>query len=90
MQLTVKPNKPKYQSLEQRRIYCRAKLGEQVTHAQKTPGPSGFQGRGFGSFFKCFFFFFFNVDDFLAARHVGSQLPDQGLNPHPLHCKGES
>ena len=37
-----------------------------------------------------FFFFFFNVDDFLAARHVGSQLPDQGLNPHPLHCKGES
>ena len=57
VQLTVKPNKPKYQSLEQR-IYCRAKLGEQVTHAQKTPGPSGFQGRGFGSFFKVFFFFF--------------------------------
>ena len=41
-------------------------------------------------FFFFFFFFFFNVDDFLAARHVGSQLPDQGLNPHPLHCKGES
>ena len=40
--------------------------------------------------FLSVFFFFFNVDDFLAARHVGSQLPDQGLNPHPLHCKGES
>ena len=40
--------------------------------------------------FLIFFFFFFNVDDFLATRHVGSQLPDQGLNPHPLHCKGES
>ena len=23
--------------------------------------------------------------DFLAARHVGSWLPDQGLNQHPLH-----
>ena len=41
-------------------------------------------------FLSVCFLFFFNVDDFLAARHVGSQLPDQGLNPHPLHCKGES
>ena len=49
-----------------------------MTHAQKTPGPAGFQRRGFGSFFK-FFFFFFNVDNFLAGRHVESQLPDQGL-----------
>ena len=24
---------------------------------------------------------------FLATRHVGSQLPDQGLNPHSLHCE---
>ena len=23
---------------------------------------------------------------FWAMRHVGSLLPDQGLNPHPLHC----
>ena len=26
----------------------------------------------------------------LAARHVGSQLPDQGWNPHPLHWKAKS
>ena len=26
---------------------------------------------------------------FLAARHVGSQLPDQGLNPHTLVLEGE-
>ena len=24
---------------------------------------------------------------FLAARHMESYLPDQGLNPHPLHWK---
>ena len=24
---------------------------------------------------------------FLATRHVGSQLPDQGWNCHPLHLK---
>ena len=30
----------------------------------------------------CFGFFFF-----LAARHVGSWLPNQGLNLHPLHWK---
>ena len=27
---------------------------------------------------------------FLAARHVGSYLPDQGLNLHPLHWKVKS
>ena len=27
---------------------------------------------------------------FLAARHVGSELPDQGSNPHPLHWKAKS
>ena len=27
----------------------------------------------------------FHVLFFLAMRHVGSQLPDWGLNPHPLH-----
>ena len=27
---------------------------------------------------------------FLPMRHTGSQLPDQGLNPHPLLCKVES
>ena len=27
---------------------------------------------------------------FLAARHVGSQFPDQGLNPHTLHWKAKS
>ena len=32
---TVRPNKPKCQSLEQRKIYCRAKQGEQAVHAQK-------------------------------------------------------
>ena len=41
-------------------------------------------------FFMSFFFFFFdNVFLFyvlvLAARLVGSQLPDQGLNLHSLH-----
>ena len=35
--------------------------------------------------FYGFFFFFF-----LAMRHVRSYLPDQGLNPHPLHWKGKS
>ena len=27
---------------------------------------------------------------FLAARHVGSKLPDQGSNLHPLRCKAKS
>ena len=26
----------------------------------------------------------------VALKHVRSQLPDQGLNPHPLHCKAGS
>ena len=28
--------------------------------------------------------------DFLATRHVGSQLPDQESNPHPLHGKAKA
>ena len=32
----------------------------------------------------------FYVLVFLAVRHVGSQLPDQGSNPHPLHWKVKS
>ena len=48
---------------------------------------------------KVFFFFFLSLNwicssvlcfGFLAARHVGSQLPDQGSNPHPLHWKVKS
>ena len=35
----------------------------------------------------CFCFMFWV---FLAARHVGSYLPDQGANPHPLHWKVRS
>ena len=30
------------------------------------------------------FFFFF------ATQHMGSQLPNQGLNPHSLHWKAKS
>ena len=26
----------------------------------------------------------------LAARYVGSYVPDQGSNPHPLHWKAKS
>ena len=37
-------------------------------------------------FMFCLFFFFF----FLAMRHMGSKLPDQGLNPHSLHWKVKS
>ena len=32
-------------------------------------------------------FFLFYVLVFLAMSHMGSQLPDQGSNPHPLHWK---
>ena len=32
----------------------------------------------------------FYVLVFLATRHVGSYLPDQELNPHPLHWKVKS
>ena len=35
-----------------------------------------------GLYFLCF--------DFLVSRHAGAQLPYQGLNPHPLHCKAKS
>ena len=35
-QCTVKPNHPKHQSLEQRRVYCRA-VPEQVSHAPPPP-----------------------------------------------------
>ena len=34
----------------------------------------------------CFRFVFF----FLAGNHVGTELRNQGLNPHPLHWKGKS
>ena len=34
----------------------------------------------------CFCFWFV----FLAERHVGSWLPNQGSNPHPLHWKAKS
>ena len=38
----------KYQSLEQRKVYCRAKLGEQVTRTQKTRAlPVVFRGEVF-------------------------------------------
>ena len=46
--------------------------------------------------FKVFFEFvtillmFYGLFFFLAVRHVRSLLPDQGLNPHPLHWKGKS
>ena len=32
----------------------------------------------------------FYVLVFLAPRHVASQLPNQGSNPHPLHWKAKS
>lgn len=45
-QHTVKPNKPKRRSVEQRTIYCRATQGEWVACGQKGPKlPSGFQGK---------------------------------------------
>ena len=34
----------------------------------------------------CYCFMFW----FLAAKHVGSELPDQGSPPHPLYWKAES
>ena len=33
---------------------------------------------------------FFGVFFCLAMQHMGSQLPNQGLNPHSLHWKAES
>ena len=32
----------------------------------------------------------FHVVGFLAERHVGSQLPNQGSNPQPLHWRVKS
>ena len=32
---------------------------------------------------------FYVLGFFFPLRHVGSLLPDQGLNLHPLHLKGE-
>ena len=44
---TVRPNKPKRQSLEQRKVYCRA-MTEGVAHAPQNPEiPEGFQQRIF-------------------------------------------
>ena len=49
---TVKPNKLKCQSLEQGKVYRRAKQRELVAHAQKTLNPS----KGFNkAFFVCVF-----------------------------------
>ena len=42
-QHTVRPNKTKCQSLEQRKVYCRAKQGERVACAQNPKLPEGFQ-----------------------------------------------
>ena len=40
---TVRPNKSKWRSLQERKVYCRAEQGERVAHAQKTPiSPKGF------------------------------------------------
>ena len=48
----------------------------------------------FEVFIDSFFLFFCNIVpisfSFLAKRHMGSQLPDQGLNPHHLHWKVKS
>ena len=48
-QRTVRSNEPKPQSLEQRKVYCRAKQGEWVAHVQKTPPPTPrwFSGKSF-------------------------------------------
>ena len=34
--------------------------------------------------------FMFHFAFFFTTRHVGSYLPDQGLNPHPLHWNLET
>ena len=49
-QYTVKLNKPKHQSLEQRKVYSRAKQGELVTNAQNTQIPQWFWGRKYSKF----------------------------------------
>ena len=43
-QCTVRPNKLKHRSLEQRNVYCKAMQGDEVAHALKSLGlPEGFQ-----------------------------------------------
>ena len=42
---TVRPSKPKCQSLEQRKVYCRAKQGEYVAYAQKLRITQWFSGK---------------------------------------------
>ena len=44
---TVRPSKPKCCSLEQRKVYCRAKQGERVARAQNPQFPDGFGGKVF-------------------------------------------
>ena len=44
-QHTVRPNKPKYQSLEQRKVDGRAKQGVWVAHPQEPETPWWFKGR---------------------------------------------
>ena len=46
-QCVVRSNKLKYQSLEQRKVYCRVKQGEQVAHAQKPQTTGWFWERSF-------------------------------------------
>ena len=44
---TVRPNKPKLLSLEQRKVYCWAEQGVWAAHAQKTRTPQWLSGKGF-------------------------------------------
>ena len=46
-QCTVRPNKLKHWSLQQSKVYCRAKKGEQMAHAHKPRTPHWFAGRSF-------------------------------------------
>lgn len=41
-------------------------------------------------YFMCFLWFVGVLVFFLASRHVGSWLPNQGSNLYPLHWKGKS
>ena len=55
---TWRPDKLKCQSLEQRKVYCRAKQGERVGHAQEPQTPWWFWGRSFiGKIWGCVTFF---------------------------------
>ena len=44
---TVRPNKPKHQSLEQRRVYRRAEQGAQMAHTQNPRTPRRFLRKSF-------------------------------------------